>query len=119
MVYIIEQSLFSRLKKIPETDNNHLFHISKLFFSLNDNRFSCPVNKLLHISIQTCYIYILCRSSKEEIKEVSHHRKSSEFTSRPLIAQCRVCHKLICDGGHLSCAYIRYSHSQLKGNLLH
>ena len=35
---------------------NSRFYILKLFFSSHDNRFSCPVTSLLHISLQSCHI---------------------------------------------------------------
>ena len=47
---------FGDLKVFPETNNNIRFYILIQYFSSNDNRFSCPIISLLHISPQSCCI---------------------------------------------------------------
>ena len=55
---------FSDLKNIPKTKNNSRFYILKLFFSLHDKWFSCPVTSLLNISLQSCCILFKIRENQ-------------------------------------------------------
>ena len=51
MVNIINRPFLGDFNFFPETNSNRRFYILKLLFSLHDNRFSCPVTSLLHISL--------------------------------------------------------------------
>ena len=50
------QPLFSAIWIFSKTKNNSRFYVLKLFFSSYDNRFSCLITILLHISLQSCCI---------------------------------------------------------------
>ena len=56
---------FGDLIFFPETKNNNLFYILKLFISLilHDSRFSCPVTSLLNISLQSWCILFKIRKN--------------------------------------------------------
>ena len=63
MVYIKSAPFFGDLKFFPETKNNSRFHILKLFVSLHDSGFSCPVTSLLNISLQSWCILFKIRKN--------------------------------------------------------
>ena len=55
---------FGNFKNFPETKNNSRFYILKVFFPSHDDRFSCPVTSLLHISPQSCCILFKMRENQ-------------------------------------------------------
>ena len=62
-LYIKSAPFFGDLNFFPETKNNSRFYISKLFISLHDSRFSCPVTSLLNISLQSWCILFKIRKN--------------------------------------------------------
>ena len=62
-LYIKSAPFFGDLNFFPEAKNNSRFYILKLFISLHDSRFSCPVTSLLNISLQSWCILFKIRKN--------------------------------------------------------
>ena len=68
-LYIKSAPFFGDLNFFPETKNNSRFYILKLFFSLHDSWFSCPVINLLNISLQSWCVLFKIRKTERFFAE--------------------------------------------------